>query len=99
MPAPGAARPAPPLRRALDLALGGCCTALLAGLVGLTVVDVIGRYWFNAPVSGAFEMTQLMLGALVFAGDLALNVRHLLVIVPLIIDVLLSQLEKLLGMF
>ena len=64
----GAARPAPPLRRALDLALGGCCTALLAGLVGLTVVDVIGRYWFNAPVSGAFELTQLMLGALVFAA-------------------------------
>lgn len=58
----------PHFRRALDLGLGGCCTALLAGLVGLTVVDVIGRYWFNAPISGAFELTQLMLGALVFAA-------------------------------
>ena len=42
------------LQRPLDRILGVCCAALLAGLVGLTVVDVIGRYWFNAPVAGAF---------------------------------------------
>ncbi len=56
-----------PLWRALDYGLGGSCALLLAGLTGLTVVDVIGRYWFSAPVAGAFEVTQLMLGALVFA--------------------------------
>ena len=56
------------LRRALDLGLGGCCAFLLAGLVGLTVADVIGRYVFNAPLAGAFELTELMLGALVFAA-------------------------------
>ena len=55
-------------RRALEYGLGGCCAALLAGLAGLTVVDVVGRYVFNAPLSGAFELTQLMLGALVFAA-------------------------------
>jgi len=55
-------------RRLLHNALGIVCTCLLAGLVGLTVFDVIGRYWFNAPVSGAFELTQLMLGALIFAA-------------------------------
>lgn len=55
-------------RRALDVGLGGCCTLLLAGLAGLTVLDVVGRYWFNAPISGAFEITQLMLGALIFAA-------------------------------
>ena len=56
------------LRRVLDVVLGICCTLLLAGLAGLTVVDVIGRYLFDAPVTGAFELTQLMLGALVFAA-------------------------------
>ena len=55
-------------QRPLERTLGACCAVLLAGLAGLTVVDVIGRYWFNAPVAGAFELTQLMLGALVFAA-------------------------------
>ncbi len=41
---------------------------LLAILAGLTVVDVVGRYWFNAPISGAFEITQMVLGALIFAA-------------------------------
>ncbi|GHB42696.1 hypothetical protein GCM10007094_34990 [Pseudovibrio japonicus] len=56
------------LVRLMELGLGICCALLLAGLTGLTVVDVVGRYWFNAPVRGAFEVTQLMLGALVFAA-------------------------------
>jgi len=55
-------------QRWLTLGLGSCCTLLLAGLVGLTLADVVGRYWFDAPVTGAFELTQLMLGALVFAA-------------------------------
>lgn len=56
------------LAKLLELGLGICCALLLAGMTGLTVVDVVGRYWLNAPVRGAFEMTQLMLGALVFAA-------------------------------
>ncbi len=32
------------------------------------MADVIGRYWLNSPLAGAFELTQLMLGALVFAA-------------------------------
>ena len=57
-----------PLARALDLGLGGCCAILLLGLAALTVVDVIARYVFTAPLAGAFELTELMLGALVFAA-------------------------------
>ena len=56
------------LANLIELGLGICCALLLAGLTGLTVVDVVGRYWFNTPVRGAFEITQLMLGALVFAA-------------------------------
>ena len=52
----------------LDLGLGGCCAFLLMGLVALTVVDVVGRYVLTAPLPGAFELTELMLGALVFAA-------------------------------
>lgn len=34
----------------------------------LTFVDVVGRYVFNRPVRGAFEVTELMLVVLIFAG-------------------------------
>ena len=34
----------------------------------LTVVDVVARYGFSRPVRGAFEVTELMLLVLIFAG-------------------------------
>ncbi len=34
----------------------------------LTVVDVVGRYVLNRPVRGAFELTELMMLVLIFAG-------------------------------
>lgn len=48
-------------------------TALLAGallllLTGVTLIDVIGRYLFNSPLSGGTEMTELLVMATVFAG-------------------------------
>ncbi len=55
-------------RSLLDWGLGGCCALLLLGLTGVTVVDVIGRYWFDTPLSGAFEITQMMLCGLIFAA-------------------------------
>jgi TRAP-type C4-dicarboxylate transport system permease small subunit len=42
--------------------------ALLFAMMALTVVDVVGRYLFNAPVSGSAEATELMLAIIVFAG-------------------------------
>ncbi len=32
----------------------------------LTVADVIGRYFFNFPIAGTFELTEVMLSLLVF---------------------------------
>ena len=34
----------------------------------LTVVDVVARYVFNRPIRGAFEVTELLLLVLIFAG-------------------------------
>jgi TRAP-type C4-dicarboxylate transport system permease small subunit len=39
---------------------------MLAALVLLTLADIVGRYWFNSPISGAFELTQIMLAMLIF---------------------------------
>ncbi|ASJ74190.1 TRAP transporter small permease [Granulosicoccus antarcticus] len=42
--------------------------ALLVSLMLVTGVDVIGRYLLNKPLTGAFELTEMLLGALVFAS-------------------------------
>ncbi len=42
--------------------------ALLLTMVAVTVVDVIGRYFFNAPLPGAYELTQVLLADLVLAA-------------------------------
>src|SRR6266581_8612793 len=52
----------------LDRALGAAAAVLLFYLMALTTADVIGRYIFNWPLRGAFEITELLLLALIFAG-------------------------------
>jgi TRAP-type C4-dicarboxylate transport system permease small subunit len=47
----------------------------LLGLVGLTFVDVLGRYFFDHPVRGATELVELSMVVLVFLG-LPLVTRH-----------------------
>src|SRR5262245_25107378 len=52
----------------LDRALGFSAAVLLFCLMALTTADVIGRYIFNWPLRGAFEITELLLLTLIFAG-------------------------------
>lgn len=41
--------------------------ANLFAMMALTAVDVAGRYLFNAPLPGGFEITEVMMGVLVFS--------------------------------
>ncbi len=52
----------------LDRALGAAAALVLFGLMMVTTVDVISRYMLNWPLRGAFEITELLLLALIFAG-------------------------------
>lgn len=54
--------------RRADAVLGIAASAILFGLMVLTFCDVVGRYVFNRPVRGAFEVTELALVVLIFAG-------------------------------
>ena len=45
-------------------------------MMPLTCVDVIGRYFFVAPIFGAFELTEMMLAALIFAGLPLVTLRN-----------------------
>ena len=54
--------------RRFDAALGFAASVILFSMMMITFVDVIGRYVFNRPLNGAFEITELMLLVLIFAG-------------------------------
>lgn len=52
----------------LDRVLGAAAAILLFCLMSVTTIDVVGRYILNWPLRGGFEMTELMLLTLIFAG-------------------------------
>lgn len=60
--------PAPLRRNGPRIALAMLCGTMLLAMMGLTVVDVIGRYVFSAPLMGATELTQMLLSAVIFLG-------------------------------
>ena len=55
-------------QRRADAVLGIAASVILFGMMTLTFVDVLLRYVFNRPLRGAFEVTELMLLVLIFAG-------------------------------
>ena len=48
---------------------------LLILMMGLTFADVIGRYFLNSPIDGAFEVTELMLAILLYCGLPLISLR------------------------
>jgi TRAP-type C4-dicarboxylate transport system permease small subunit len=54
--------------RQADAVLGVAASVLLLGMMTLTFVDVVARYLLNRPIRGGFEVTELLLLVLIFAG-------------------------------
>jgi TRAP-type C4-dicarboxylate transport system permease small subunit len=54
--------------RRADAVLGIASAATLTAMMLITVADVVMRYLFAAPIRGAFELTELGLLVLIFAG-------------------------------
>ena len=52
----------------IDAVLGVAASVILFVLMLVTFADVVARYLFNFPLRGAFEITELMLLVLIFAG-------------------------------
>ncbi|MFW3616998.1 MULTISPECIES: TRAP transporter small permease [Halomonadaceae] len=52
--------------RVMQLGLEGVAGATLFAMMLLTTADVAGRFFFNSPILGTVELTQLMLAAVVF---------------------------------
>ena len=60
--------PEHPWQRRAESILGVAASAILIAMMLLTFVDVVARYAFNRPLRGAFEVTELLLLVLIFAG-------------------------------
>ena len=52
----------------LEGALGITSGTVLFLMMMITAVDVIGRYVFNKPLAGGFEITEMLLAALIYCG-------------------------------
>ena len=55
-------------KRHVEALLGVAASIILLAMMLLTTVDVVARYVFNRPLRGAFEITELLLLVLIFAG-------------------------------
>jgi TRAP-type C4-dicarboxylate transport system permease small subunit len=62
--------------RAVAPLLGAVAAAVLFALMLLTCVDVFGRYFLGRPIYGAFEITEMLLAALIFAGLPLVTLRN-----------------------
>lgn len=60
--------PVPGWERRVESLLGVAASAILMVMMLLTFTDVVARYVFSRPLRGAFEVTELMLLVLIFAG-------------------------------
>ncbi|MEX0407276.1 TRAP transporter small permease [Aquibium sp. LZ166] len=56
------------LYRSSELFLRGLACIALFAMMLVTMVDVVGRYAFNKPVTGALEGTEFLLVVLIFGG-------------------------------
>ena len=56
--------------------LGAVAAIVLFAMMLLTCVDVVGRYFLSQPVYGGFEITEMMLAGLIFAGLPLVTLRN-----------------------
>lgn len=85
--------------RLLFAGLQALSAVLIVGLILVTVTDVVGRYLLNAPLVGAFELTQILLGALVFTALPLTTANGAHVEVDLLTHVLSNRLVRSFGIF
>jgi TRAP-type C4-dicarboxylate transport system permease small subunit len=62
--------------RAIVPTLGYVAAIVMFAMMVLTCADVIGRYFFNSPIWGGFELTEMLLACLIFAGLPLVSLRN-----------------------
>lgn len=57
-----------PMEILFERVLAGTAAAVMFLMMALTLVDVVGRDLFSAPLPGGFEVTELLLAVIIFLG-------------------------------
>jgi TRAP-type C4-dicarboxylate transport system permease small subunit len=70
--------------RWIEAALGLATACVLFGMMLLTCADVVGRYFFNSPVQGGLELTEMMLAAAIFSAMPLVTLREEHVVIDLL---------------
>ena len=79
------------LRDILGRALTLCVSLTLFALMLVTFVDVVGRNAFNVPLPGGFEITELIMGVLMFTSLPLLTLSEGHVVVTLLDNVITGR--------
>ena len=93
-PVPEGAAPSGPARLRPARLLGILAGLALAIMALIVFVDVVGRYFFNLPVTGSYELIQVSMAALVFIALPAVTARRQHVTVDLIDTVLPRRADR-----
>jgi TRAP-type C4-dicarboxylate transport system permease small subunit len=73
--------------------------AAIAAMMLLTTADVIGRYFFNAPVLGAYEITEYLMLIMVFSFLAVAQSQKAHISVDIVYDRFPSPLRRFLARF
>jgi TRAP-type C4-dicarboxylate transport system permease small subunit len=85
------------LLRAVRIVLGSIAALLIFAMMSITVVDVIGRYGFNRPLPGAFELTEIMLAITIFVALPLVTLENNHITVSLITEQLSERTRRIQG--
>ena len=86
------------LDRAVQL-LGTFSGLLVAAMMFLTFFDVTGRKFLNSPIFGSFELTEVLMGLVIFAGLPLATLRKENIAVSLLTDALAPPQRRIQGLF
>ena len=84
------------MKRISTVLAGFACFVLLA-VMAITFVDVLGRYFFNAPITFAVELIQLGMGLLVLFGLAITTLQRGHIAVDLVENLVPESIGKLLA--
>lgn len=66
----------------------------VAFLMLITVVDVVGRYLFNSPLTGGFEMTEMIMAFIIFSALPMVSLKGGHITVDMLDPILSPRLKK-----
>ena len=82
----------------LQRALGVTSAVVLFTMMLITATDVAGRYLFNRPFAGGFELTEILLAALIYCGLPLVSARREHIVIDTFDPLFSARLRRVLDM-